>query len=62
MELILSHVLSCLAHVRCEIFSTSAFANSIALEAIFSLRGPVGVGNDEMGLQYFKIDISIEKF
>ena len=30
---------------------------AIALEDIFSLRGPFGLGNDEVGLQYFKIDI-----
>ena len=28
---------------------------------MFSLRGPVGLGNDKVGLQYFKIDIMIEE-
>ena len=28
---------------------------------MFSLRRPVGLGNDEIGLQYFKIDITIEE-
>ena len=42
-------------------FSTSASANKIAFVDIFLLRGPVGLRNDEIGLQYFKINITIEE-
>ena len=31
-------------------FSTSVFANQIAFVDIFLLKGPVGLGNDEIGL------------
>ena len=34
---------------------------SAAFVDIFSLRGPVGLGNDRVGLQYFKINITIEE-
>ena len=31
--------------------------NSIALDDIFLVRGPFGLSNDDLGLQYFNIDI-----
>ena len=34
---------------------------STAFVDTFSLRGPVGLGNDRIGLQYFKINIMIEE-
>ena len=45
---------------RCEFFYFSIHQLNRLVD-IFLLRGLVGLGNDEIGLQYFKIDITIEE-